>query len=235
MLGEQSGLGCRLRASLLLLTLDKCLYSHKLQDVGAARNPGVFLQHWQQLFLGACVLKGTAIFMLKSEFLPHRTCLCREEPMVVPAVWFCGLQSNSSHRGRRDADAAGIRASPDPLPPISSSTTEAPEPASGWDGPVAKGSHCGLGNPGKALVPVSSPQQCHRRTGSPRDAQLGIILEFQSLQMDFFPLNIYPALAALTVLWFRPGTGETHSVSQKEPVGRLAPGPCLCQESFPFL
>lgn len=115
MLGEHSGLGCRLRASLLLLTLDKCLYSHKSQHVGAAKNPGVFWQHWQQLFLGARVLKGKAIHMLESEFLPHRTCLCREEPMVVPAVWFCGLQSNSSHRGRRDADAAGTRASPAPL------------------------------------------------------------------------------------------------------------------------
>lgn len=52
-------------------------------------------------------------------------------------------------------------------------------------------------------------------------AQLGIILELQSLQLEyfFFPLNIYPAPAALTLLRCRPGTGETLSVSKKEPMG----------------
>lgn len=102
---------------------------------------------------------------------------------------------------------------------------------------MAKGSHCGLETLGKLCSLSHPPQQCHGCAGSPRDcsAWYYFAASKSSARLFFFPLSIYPGPAALAILWFRPGTGETLSVSQKEPTGRSAPGTCLFQGAFPFL
>lgn len=100
-----------------------------------------------------------------------------------------------------------------------------------------KGVSLWLGKPWASSVPCFFPSSSAKDVLVPSGiAQLRIILELQSLQLDyFFPLSVYAAPAASTVLCFRPGTGETLSISQKEPMGRTAPGSCLCQGFFPFL
>lgn len=77
---------------------------------------------------------------------------------------------------------------------------------------MAKGSHCGLGKPGQALLPGSSPPAVPQMCWCPQGL-LNLVLFWSfkvfSWIIFFFPLNIYPSPAASTVLSFRPGTGET--------------------------
>lgn len=52
---------------------------------------------------------------------------------------------------------------------------------------MAKGSRCGLANPGQALLLVSSPPiGATDMLMTPGVGRLGIILKLQSLQLDFF-------------------------------------------------
>lgn len=179
--------------------------------------------------------------MLESEFLLHRMCLCREEangfacslvlwfiinpvvPTVVgemlklpgqgPAQLLClqsppAPQRHLSLHGKRDGMA-----------PWQRGLTVA------WE---TLGKLCSL------FLPL---QQCHGCAGSLRDCSAAYYFgaSKSSAGLFFFPLSVYAAPAASTVLCFRPGTGETLSISQKEPMGRTAPGSCLCQGFFPFL